>query len=257
MATALVTGGTSGIGLAFARALARMGDDLILVARDQERLTETAADLHARFAVNVETLVADLTLRNDINKVRLRLLDDAHPVDTLVNNAGFGLHTPLLDADMSIQEQAMTAMMTAVLLLSNAAARSMKERAKGTIINVSSASSWIYTGNYSAIKRWVLSYTQALALELEGTGVRVVVTCPGWAKTRFHERSGVARPKLPEFAWVKPEQVAKEALSCAAVGQVVSIPSHTWKIALWIAQHGPQSITHWFSRKISRSRALK
>ncbi|MDR2620914.1 MAG: SDR family NAD(P)-dependent oxidoreductase [Propionibacteriaceae bacterium] len=257
MATALVTGGTSGIGLAFAEALARLGDDLVLVARDVERMQETAADLHARFAVNVETMVADLSVRNDINKVRLRLLDDAHPVDTLVNNAGFGLHTALLDEDMGVQERAMTAMMTAVLLLSNAAGRAMRERGRGVIINVSSASSWIYTGNYSAIKRWVLSYTQALALELEDTGVRVVATCPGWAKTRFHERSGVPRPKLPEFAWVKPEQVVKEALAAAAVGQVVSIPSRTWKIALWIAQHGPQAIPRWFSRKISRSRALK
>jgi short-subunit dehydrogenase len=145
-------------------------------------------------------------------------------------------------------------MCTAVLRISNAAARAMVPRGTGTIINVGSASAWITTGNYSAIKRWVVSYTQALALELEGSGVQATVVNPGWVRTQFHAKSGVPRPKVPRWVWVDVNLVAETALADAAAGKVVSIPTAKWRFALWVAQHGPQGIVRSISRRIVFSR---
>lgn len=255
MSTALVTGGTSGIGLAFAVELAERGHDLVLVARDQERLAATAADLGARFGCTVETIAADLAVRDDLDPIIERLTDAARPVDVLVNNAGFGLNASLLAEDTGPQERAMTVMCTSVLILAGAAARAMKPRGQGTIINVASVSAWIVKGNYSAIKRWVVTYTQALALELGESGVQATAVCPGWVKTELHARAGVKRPRIPAWAWVEPEQVARAALDGAARGKVVAIPTKRWRLAVWVLEHAPAALPRFVSRKISKSRS--
>jgi short-subunit dehydrogenase len=252
MGYAMVTGGTSGIGLAFANELGAHGCNLILVARDAKRLDSVAERLRNIHGVIVETFQADLANRDDVSKVVAEI--ENRDLEFLINNAGFGLHGSLLEPDTSRQEAAMDVMATDVLILSGAAARSMKQRGRGVIINVASASAWIITGNYSAIKRWVISYTEALALELDGTGVQATAVCPGWAKTEFHERSGTARPKIPGWLWVTPEQIARTALHDAAAGKVISIPTLKWRIALMIAQYGPKAITNKISKKIVGSR---
>lgn len=255
MSTALVTGGTSGIGLAFATELAAQGHDLVLVARDQSRLDVTAADLRARFGHEVETIAADLGVRSDLEPIIARLTDPARPVDVLVNNAGFGLNASLLAEATETQERAMAVMCTAVLILAGAAGRAMKARGSGTIINVASVAAWIVKGNYSAIKRWVVTYTQALALELDGTGVQATAVCPGWVKTELHARAGVKRPKLPGWAWVSPAQVARSALDAAARGKVVAVPTRRWQTAVWLLEHAPAALPRLVSRKISKSRS--
>lgn len=254
MASALITGGTSGIGLAFATLLAGEGHDLVLVARDQDRLDATASDLAQRHQITVETIAADLAVRADLDPIIERLGDAEHPIDVLVNNAGFGLNAKLLAIDTKVQEDAMAVMCTAVLILAGAAGRAMATRSRGTIINVASVSAWIVKGNYSAIKRWVITYTQALALELDGTGVQATAICPGWVKTELHERAGVSRPKLPAWAWIEPAEVASEALKAAARGKVVAVPTRRWRVAVWVLQHAPATLPRFVSRKISKSR---
>ena len=117
MATALVTGGTSGLGAEFARALARRGFDLVLVARNPARLETMAADLRASAGVSVDTLAADLGDRADVARVVDRITDDARPIDLLVNNAGFGLHTPLTSVDTTAHDEALEVMVRTVLVL--------------------------------------------------------------------------------------------------------------------------------------------
>src|SRR5687767_4203635 len=138
MATALITGGTSGIGAAFARALAAHGDDLVLVARDADRLSEMATDLKDRYAVNVETISADLAVRDEVVGIAERLTSAERPIDMLISNAGFGIRAKLTDADTSPHEHAIDVMIRAVLILGAAAGRTMRQRGSGTIINVSS-----------------------------------------------------------------------------------------------------------------------
>ncbi len=255
MATALVTGGTSGIGNAFVRAFAARGDDLVIVARDTERMDAIADQMHARYGVSVECLPADLAVAADVDRVAARIEDAARPIDTVVNNAGFGLHSSLLDADsLDLQRRAMAVMCMAVLELSGAAARAMKARGHGTIINVSSTAAWIMNGNYSAVKAWVLSYTESLAVELHGTGVHVTALCPGWVRTEFHNRAEIKTTNLPDMVWVDVDELVAECLRDAAAGKVVSIPTLKWKAAIAIARYGPRPFLYWFSGKLSSSR---
>ena len=172
MSTALITGGTSGIGLAFARELASRGTDLVLVARDAQRLGEVAAELQAQHGITVESLSADLSDRADMTRVAKRVESDDAPIDMLINNAGFGLHSTVLDpADVDTHAKALDVMCLALLVLGGAAGRAMRERGRGQIINVASSSSVIFTGNYSAVKAWARTYSTSLALELRNTGV--------------------------------------------------------------------------------------
>ncbi len=255
MARALITGATAGIGNAFASQLAAKGLDLVLVARDQQRLEAIAEELGQVHGVEVEVLRADLSVREDVLTVAARLEDQASPVDMLVNNAGFGLHASLLDESaLELQERAMDVMCFAMLILGGAAGRAMKARGRGTIINVASSSGAIFTGNYSAIKAWARTWSTGLALELRGTGVTVTTLLPGWVRTEFHQRAGISAGKLPNIVWIDAHQLVRECLADAAKGRLESVPTLKWKIALFIADHGPKSFIRWFSRKLSASR---
>jgi len=253
MATALITGGTSGIGAAFARQLAARGSDLVLVARDPERLAASAAELHAAWGINVETLSADLADRRDVARVVARIEDPARPIDTLINNAGFGVHTPLTSQDTSHHEHAFEVMCRAVLVLGGAAGRSMRGRG-GTIINISSLQTYLATGSYAAIKAWVTAFSQSLSVELRGTGVTVTVVLPGWVRTEWHERAGVRRSSLPGFLWSQPDTVVRAALRDARRGKVVSIPTVRYRVLGWFARHLPLATIRWISAGISSSK---
>jgi uncharacterized protein len=256
MATALVTGATSGIGLAFADQLAARGDDLVIVARDRARLDEVASSLTERYGVRVETMRADLAERSDVDAVAARAADLDRPIDLLVNNAGFGLHSTVLNPDdVEVHRRALDVMCFAVLVISGAGARAMRERGAGRIINVSSTAAWIMTGNYSAVKEWVLNYTESLALELEGTGVTATALCPGWVHTEFHQRAGISSHKLPGIVWVDADTLVRQGLADAAKGRVLSIPTLKWKIAIILARVMPLAFTRWFSRVLTSSRA--
>lgn len=254
MTTALVTGGTAGIGAAFARALAERGHDLILVARDAERLASAAAELGERYGVAVETLRADLAVDSDVAAVADRLADAERPVDILVNNAGYGLHVKLLDDDLAAHRRAIDVMCLAVLALGGAAGRAMRARGHGLIINVASLAAYISQGAYSPIKAWVLAYSEGLANELHGSGVQMTVVNPGWVRTEFHERAGIKTSSIPDFIWVESDRVARETLADADKKRVISVPTKRWKLQKALARHAPRSAIRWASRMLSRSR---
>lgn len=257
MATALITGGTSGIGKAFADELAQRGYDLVLVARDQDRLDIVAEELGNRYGVEIETLAADLAVREDTMRVAGRLEDPAAPVEMLVNNAGFGLHSTLLGDDVEVHAKALDVMCLAVLILGGAAGRAMKKQGSGQIINVSSTSGAIFTGNYSAVKAWCTTYSQSLALELKGTGVTVTALQPGWVRTEFHDRAGIKANNLPGFVWIDKDFLVRECLADANQGKYVSVPSWKWKLAMFVANHGPKSLLRWFSTVLTNSRKTR
>jgi uncharacterized protein len=254
MATALITGGTSGIGAAFARALAARGDDLVLVARDADRLSETATELKERYAVSVETIASDLAVRSDVVGIAERLASAERPIDLLVNNAGFGVRVRLTAADTTPHEHAIDVMIRAVLMLSAAAGRAMRQRGAGTIINVSSTAGFVTMGGYSAIKSWVTSYTESLANELHGTGVKVVALCPGWVRTEFHERAEINIGSIPPFLWLDADRLVADCLDDAAAGKVISIPSKRYKVLMTICEHLPHRAMRAVSRKMTSGR---
>jgi short-subunit dehydrogenase len=227
--TALVTGPTAGIGHSFARQLAARGYDLVLVARDAERLEDTAAGLRAAHGVAVEVLPADLTDREAMAKVQARLADADRPVDLLVNNAGFGLKGRFLDNSVVAETAWLDVLVTAVLRLSHAALQAMAERGSGGIINVSSVAAFLPRGSYSAAKAWVNSFSEWAAHEYRDRGITVMSLCPGFTKTEFHERMDVSRGSAPDFMWLDPDKLVATALSDFDKGKVFSIPSAQYK----------------------------
>ena len=255
MATALVTGGTSGIGAAFVRALAARGDDVIIVARDTARMEAMAADLGATHGVRIDTITADLGVRDDLERVAARLEDAARTVDLLVSNAGFGLRSRLLDADWSEHERAFDVMGLAVVVLGGAAGRAMKKRGHGRIINVSSLAAFLTQGGYSPVKAYAKVYSEALANELRGSGVTVTALCPGWVRTEFHERASIKTKSIPAWVWIDADRVAASALADAERGRVVSTPTALWKLAHVGLNLAPRPAVRWLSRMLTKSRA--
>lgn len=255
MPTALITGGTVGIGHAFAQALAVKGYDLVLASRDEAGLHAVAANFRTMYGIEVEVIRADLAVRDDVLRLADRVESTVKPIDLLINNAGFAVHESLLDPDISIQQRAMDVMCMAVLILSGAAARAMKARGEGAILNVTSSSSVISTGNYSAIKAWATVYTEGLANELYGTGVKVMALLPGWVKTEFHSRGGVRAHNLPGFVWVDADDLAAQALADLDKGKVWSVPTRRWAFAVWVGRHLPRRTTRWISRALTKSRS--
>jgi uncharacterized protein len=254
MATACITGASAGLGAAFAKACAAQGGDLVLVARDESRLAALAAELEASYAISVEVLSADLADPAHLAAVSRRVADPERPVDLLVNNAGFGLTNRVLEAEDGEHRRALDVMCLAVIELSCAAARVMRTRGEGSIVNVASLSAWVTQGNYSAVKSWVKVFSEGLANELAGTGVTVTALCPGWVRTEFHERAGLPTTTIPDWIWVDAETCVTQALADAARGKVVSVPTLRWKLAAFGLGVLPRPAVRWVSRQLVRSR---
>ncbi|MFJ9563943.1 SDR family NAD(P)-dependent oxidoreductase [Streptomyces fuscichromogenes] len=250
---ALVTGATSGIGAAFARTLADRGWDLVLVARDRDRLRRMAVELGSRGSA-VEVLPADLSDRADVGRVAVRLEDPVRPVDMLVNNAGFGVHAAMTSADTTPHDRALEVMGRAVLVLSGAAGRAMRARGHGAIVNVSSTAGFVTMGSYSAVKAFVTSCTEGLANELRGTDVTVTALCPGWVRTEFHSRAGIRSSSIPDFLWLDARRVVETCLRDVRRGRVISVPGLRYRLLIWFARHLPRRTVRWISRRISSSR---
>lgn len=225
MATVLITGASAGLGLEFAWQLATARHDLVLVARNTERLERLASQLHAAAGVHVEVLTADLSVRSDVERVAERLRATEKPVSLLVNNAGFALHQPIVGGDLETHERALEVMVHAVFVLSHAAAGQMAARGRGAILNVASVAALFASGAYSAHKAWVRAFTESLAVELEGTGVTATVLCPGFVHTEFHERGKIDMSAFPEIAWLNADSVVAAALADVRRGVVISTPS--------------------------------
>lgn len=260
MHRALITGGTAGIGAAFATALARRGADLVLVARDADRLAQSAQELAAAHGIHVETMRADLADREDQQRVADRLEADPDdpatpPIDVFVANAGFSVTTPLLDADMNEHDRGFEVMQLAVLLQCGAAGRAMSRRGAGHIITIGSVSAFITQSNYTAIKSWVNNYSEALAVQLRGSGVSVTLVNPGWVRTEFHSRAGIKGSSIPSVLWLSPQRIAEEALDDAARGRVCSVPSRRFQLITGVLRVLPRPVIHRLSGLLSHRRS--
>jgi short-subunit dehydrogenase len=237
-----VTGATAGIGAAFARRLAAEGSGLVLVARDAARLASTAADLSRRYGVPVDPLPADLATDDGCAAVGDRLRDAATPVDLLVNNAGIGLRGTFWEVPLERQEELLRLNCLAVLRLTHAALSGMVARGCGDVINVSSMAGFSATsrGAYGASKAWVTAFSEALANELAGTGVRVSAVCPGFTRTEFHQRAGLDMSRLPGLLWLDADDVVATALRDHRRGRAVSVPGAQYKTLAALTKIAPR-----------------
>jgi hypothetical protein len=240
MAIALITGATAGIGAQYARLLAKEGFDLILVARNKNRLASTAKSLNKEFGVKVEVLPADLTKPVQLEKVRKRLSDSRKPIEVLINNAGFGINKSFLVSDLSDEQGLLDVLVTAPMRLTHAVLPIMKERNSGAIVNVSSVASWIAGGSYSAAKSYLTVLTESLHTELRPTKIKISALCPGFTRTEFHERGRMKMNGLPNFMWLSAEEVVSKSWRDVNAGKVISIPGWQYLILSSISRFGPR-----------------
>jgi len=243
---ALVTGPTSGIGRSFARALAARGHDLVLVARNEDRLAETADELRSTYGIAVEVLPADLVDRAQLAKVEARLADRGEPVRLLVNNAGFGLRGRFLDNDLALEQAQLDVLVTAVMRLTHAALGSMLAEGRGQIVNVSSMAGFLQRGSYSAAKSYVTKLSQWAHHEYAGQGVQVMAVCPGFVRTEFHQRLGSDTDSAPRLLWLDPDRLVAEALADLDAGRALSIPSKRYKAIAVVVRVVPASLQQRF-----------
>jgi hypothetical protein len=225
--TAVITGASSGIGAVYADRLARRGYDLILVARNAERMNELAARLVRETGRKVEVLAADLTDRNDLLRLEKRLADDA-AIGLLVNNAGFNLGAAFSESEADRLEDMLQLNVVALTRLARAAAPAFVARGGGTIVNIASVVALaprILNGAYSASKAYVLTLSQALQHELGGKGLRVQVVLPGATRTDFWDSSGIPVSVLPDAMVMSAGDLVEAALAGLDLGEQVTIPS--------------------------------
>ncbi|REF36102.1 SDR family NAD(P)-dependent oxidoreductase [Thermasporomyces composti] len=253
MPTALITGSTAGIGRAFAEALAARRYDLVLVARDLTRLGAVAEELSSRYTVHCDVLSADLAEPAAVRAVENRIADTSP--DLLVNNAGFGLGSRFLDTPVEEEERLLDVLVRAVLRLTRAALPSMVARGSGAVVNVSSVAGFAPYGTYGAAKAWVTSFTEAVANEVAGTGVRVVAVCPGFVRTEFHQRSGAWPKGLPGWMWLTSEDVVSATLRHLDAGRTspVLVPTLRYRLVAGAARHLPRPLV----RSVSRSLRMR
>jgi hypothetical protein len=225
--TALVTGASSGIGEILARKLAEAGHDLVLVARNVDKLTALSGQLSARHHVAAHVVAADLAEPAAAQRVFEQVGARNLSVDILVNNAGFGSAGPFLELDLAAELQMIQVNIASLLALSRLFGVGMRERGAGRILNVASTAGFQpgpYMATYYATKAFVISFSLALGHELRGTGVSVTCHCPGATDTPFAERAGIRQNKLFQRPGVaRPEAVAEHAYRAMMAGKKLAV----------------------------------
>jgi short-subunit dehydrogenase len=227
---AIVTGASAGIGEAFAERLARDGHDLILAARRKDRLDAIAERLAKETGADIEVFALDLSKAADLAKLEERAAADVH-LSLLINNAGFGGYRPFVELEPRIADELVDVHVRATVRLTRAALPGMIARDRGAIVNI--ASLLAFSGTlvadplpqrvvYAAAKSFMVTFTQTLAGELAGTGVRAMVCCPGIVKTEFHEVQGMDLSHVPRMS---SEDIVTATLAGLELGEVICVPA--------------------------------
>ncbi|WMJ69683.1 SDR family oxidoreductase [Stenotrophomonas sp. 24(2023)] len=227
LGTALVTGASSGIGAIYADRLAQRGYDLILVARNRTRLNTLAADISTRTGRAVEVLAADLVEPAELAVVEAKLRDDAS-IRLLVNNAGIGTHTSLLDSDVERMTNLITLNVTAPTRLAYAAVPGFVQRGQGAIINIASIVALapeLLNGVYGGSKAFLLAFSRSLKRELAGTGVHVQAVLPGATATEFWDVGGLPVSNLDPAIVMTAENLVDASLVGFDRGEFITVPS--------------------------------
>lgn len=225
--TALITGASSGIGAIYADRLAKRGHDLILVARNAERLTALARRITSDTGRKVETVQADLTIATDLRRVEQILRTNAN-ISTLVNNAGVGAAAALVVSDIDKMEDMIDLNVTALTRLTYAAVPGFIARGNGTIINIASIvaiAPEILNGVYGGSKAYVLAFSQSLVHELSDKGIRVQAVLPGATATEFWDIAGQPVHQLPAEIVMSAADMVDASLAGLDLGELVTIPS--------------------------------
>jgi uncharacterized protein len=228
--TALVTGASAGIGLAFARVLAERGHDLILTARRRDRLEELACDLESQHGVRTLIVTEDLARAGGGARVLEAVSRAGWGIDVLINNAGYGVPGSYATTTWAQQRDFLEVLVIAVAELAHGVVPGMIERRWGRIINVASLAGLLpgVAGHtlYAASKAFVIAFSESLALEVASKGVHVTASCPGFTLSEFHDVTGTREQvnRMPRFMWLDADRVARASYDAVMAGTPVYVP---------------------------------
>ena len=253
---AVVTGASAGIGKVFCERLAARGHDLLLVARDGNRLEALKQELEQRHGIGAEVFPADLTNDTDVSLLAETLARSPNLV-LLVNNAGFGTRDPLADASPARQEAMLQLHTMAPMRLTQAALPVLLKNKRGGIVNVSSVASFIFSPNnvnYCATKAYLRTFSEGLAAEVAGTGVRVQALCPGFTRSEFHQRMGADAGEIPGWMWMSATSVVDTSLAALERGwPVVCVPGLRYKLIVFLLRFTPRWLIGWVAGRRMRT----
>lgn len=247
--TALITGATAGIGNSFARALAKRGSNLVLVARDSTRLEALAADLESKYQISIEVISADLVTTEGLDRVAQRLTQSSAPVDLLVNNAGASLARWFGSTDIADEDRQLDLLVRAPMHLMDAALKSMVGRGRGEIINVASVAAFTPRGTYSAHKAWLVNLSQWANIKYSSAGITVQALCPGFTRTEFHQRMQADITNVPRWMWLSSDAVVRGSLRDLKKGKPISIPSVRYKVLAFLSRYAPSGLVAKIAKK--------
>ena len=258
MPAALITGASAGIGAAFADALAARGTDLVLAARREARLRERAAVLERRCGIRCLVVPCDLAKPGAAEHLCAAIAEAGWSVDTLVNNAGYGVPGRYLGSDWAVHEATLSVMVRAISELSYRLAAPMRERGSGCIINVASLAGLLpgtpgHT-QYAAIKAWLIRFSESLHLELREDGVEVLALCPGFTRSEFHDVTGTRAKveRMPAWMWMSAEACVAEGLAAADRGEAVWVTGRVNRAIATLARIAPASLVRYFVGREAR-----
>ncbi len=225
--TALITGASSGIGHALAAVFARHGFRLVLVARDPERLQRVATELSATHQIHAAAISQDLARPHAAQSLTERLRREGVEVDVLVNNAGFAVYGPFAETDLATELEMAQVNVVTLTELAKLLLPGMLRRGWGRILNVASTAAFQpgpLMAVYYATKAYVLSFSEALANELRGSGVSVTALCPGMTRSGFQQRAGLRPSYLLKARMMEADEVARVGYRGLMAGRSVVIP---------------------------------
>ena len=254
--TALVTGASAGIGRDLARLFAADGHDVVLVARRRERLEELAAELTGDHNVNAHVVTADLSTATAPQAICDQLSANSLTVDYLVNNAGFGSNGAFVELDVGREVDMVTVNISALVALTGLLVPHMVARGHGAVLNIGSTAGFQagpYMATYYASKAFVNHFSEALAHELQGTGVTVTVSCPGPVATEFVGIAGNDRSKLFAANVASSEDIAREAYKATMKGERMIIHGARYKALMQMLRISPRRLIHGISARMNQS----
>lgn len=250
---AVVTGASGGMGAVFARALAARGYKILAVARGGAALTRVAAEL-LQSGATVEALAADLSTADGVVAVADRALA-LGDVELLVNNAGLSTSGPFLEQSGEKEMQSIRVNVEALYTLTRKLVPGMVARKRGGVLNVASIVGFQpipYWTTYAATKAFVLSFGEALAYELRGSGVRVVTVCPGFTKTGLYADTGMPGLAGRLLPLATPDEVVRAALAAYDAGRVIRVVGLTNRFLAVAGALAPRFVVRWLMATMFR-----
>jgi short-subunit dehydrogenase len=248
--TALITGASSGIGAELAKLCAAAGYDLVVVARNGPSLEELAGGLSRTYGVNVRSLPADLSDPSSPAKI----FEAAADIDILINNAGFGLRGAYWETDWAAEARMIQVNITALAHLTKLYLPGMVRRGSGRILNVASTAAFVpgpLMAMYYATKAFVVSFSEAVANELKGTGVTLTVLCPGATRTNFFEVAGTTDSNLGKGSFMTAGQVAREGFDAMMANKVEVIAGRRNRWMIWGTRFAPRTMLAGIARRLN------